>query len=171
MAGVPSFISDGPWWGLFLFLLVVVFLRAQATYWAARGARRGAHAVASSEAERPSRFARHLDGPGMVRAQDFLDRWGFVGIPLSFLTIGFQTMVNAAAGYSKMRWDLYTLAMIPGCIAWATMYSLLGLSLLDAWRRSPWLLLAIVVALVVAAWAFTAIRRRRSADSAARTPR
>lgn len=170
MAGVPSFISEGPWLGLFAFLFCVVLLRAQGTYWAGRWVRSGAESASHGDEERRrARFARRLSGPSWDRAQDFLDRWGFVGVPLSFLTIGFQTMVNAAAGYTRMRWDLYTAAMIPGCVAWATIYSLLGLSLIDAFGRSPWLGAGIIVGVVALAWGLT--RLRRSAGSDARTPR
>ncbi len=170
MAGVPSFISDGPWLGLFAFLFCVVLFRAQGTYWVGRWVRKGAEATAADEVHRRrARFAAHLSGPSWERAQAFLDRWGFVGVPLSFLTIGFQTMVNAAAGYTRMRWDLYTVAMIPGCIAWAIIYSLLGLSLLDAFARSPWLGLGILLGVVALAWGLT--RLRRNAGSDAHTPR
>jgi len=128
VAGVPSFISDGPWLGVFLFLLGVVFFRAQGTYWLGRWVRgRADAATALSPDSRGARWTRRFSGPGMDKAGAFLDKWGFIGVPVSFLTIGFQTMVNASAGYSRMRWDLYTLAMIPGCIAWATIY---GLSLI-----------------------------------------
>lgn len=78
-------------------------------------------------------------------------------------------MVNAAAGFTRMRWDLYTAAMIPGCIAWAALYATLGLGLAEAWQRSPWLFLGIIAALVLAAWCLT--RLRQNAGSAARTPR
>ncbi|WP_062201898.1 DedA family protein [Demequina salsinemoris] len=175
MAGVPSFVSDGPWLGLFLFLFCVVLLRAQATYWAGRWVRRGAEVAAHDEVHgRRARFASHLSGPSWERAQRFLDRWGFVGVPLSFLTIGFQTMVNAAAGYTRMRWDLYTAAMIPGCVAWAVVYSFLGLSLMSAFARSPLLGVGVVVGVVAVAWGLTSLRKamqRRSAGSDARTPR
>jgi membrane protein DedA with SNARE-associated domain len=173
VAGVPSWISDGPWWGLFTFLFIVVLLRAQATYWMGRGIRKGTEAAAARGGEDPartSRIARRLNGPGLIRAQTFLDRWGFVGIPISFLTIGFQTMVNAAAGYGRMRWDLYTLAMIPGCVAWATMYALLGLSLVEAWRRSPLLATAVILGLITFAWTFTWWRGRRAIRSTPTEP-
>lgn len=161
MAGVPAFIADGPWWWLFGFLFVVVLLRAQGTYWVGRWVRAGAATVAERPDSRRARLARHFSGPAMERARGYLDRWGFVGVPLSFLTIGFQTAVNGAAGYARMRWDLYTAAMIPGCVVWATMYALLGLSFIDAWRRSPWLVVALVVALVGVAWILTTVWRRR----------
>jgi membrane protein DedA with SNARE-associated domain len=183
MAGVPTFISEGPWWGLFLFLTGVVFLRAQATYWAGWWLRKGAASGAEHDSldevaheeeptpeHRPTRRARiaaRFSGPGWDKAQAFLERWGFVGIPVSFLTIGFQTMVNAAAGFTRMRWDLYTVAMIPGCLAWAAIYASLGVGLMEAWKSSPWLFIAILVGLVGLAWILTAIRRRTKARAAA----
>jgi membrane protein DedA with SNARE-associated domain len=88
-----------------------------------------------------------------------VERWGFVAIPVSFLTVGFQTLVNAAAGFMRMRWVLYTLAMIPGCVAWAAVYSVVGFSLVAAWRQSPWLFAAAIVALVGAAWGLTRLGR------------
>lgn len=169
MAGVPSAISDGPWLGLFLFLLGVVFLRAQATYWLGRWVRGRAEAkTRTASDERTSRWVSRFSGPRMENARVFLDKWGFVGVPASFFTIGFQTLVNAAAGYGRMRWDLYTLAMLPGCMAWAVIYGGLGLSVYAAFVAAPWLSLAALVGLIGLAFALT--RLRRSADSGVRTP-
>ena len=170
MAGVPQFMTDLGWWAVFLFLFVVVLLRAQATYGLGRWVRRGASTLAAAPDDHPrlARASARFSGPGMEKAKVFLEKWGFVGIPVSFLTIGFQTLVNAAAGYTRMRWDLYTLAMIPGCVAWAALYGVLSLSLIEAWKQSPWLFVAVVAAVVAVAWA--AMRLRRTADSAERTP-
>ncbi|MFP5358929.1 MAG: DedA family protein [Actinomycetes bacterium] len=164
MPGVPAFVADGPWWWLSLFLFCVVFLRTQGTYWIARWARTGADAVADrAEAHHSprARLARRFSGPAMERARAFSERWGWLAIPLSFLTIGIQTLVNAAAGYSRMRWDLYTLAMIPGCLMWAAVYTLVGLSLWGAWQQSPWLLVGGIVAIIGAAFVLNHWRRRR----------
>lgn len=171
MIGVPGFISNGPWWGIFLFLCGVVFFRAQGTYFVGRWLRGKAtaplHDAAGHADDVPpvgglrQRLARRLSGPGWTKAQRFLDRWGFVGIPLSFLTVGFQTLVNAAAGFTRMRWDLYTLSMIPGCLAWAAVYATVGLGLFEAWRKSPLLFAGIVVGLVATAWLLTRLRTAR----------
>ncbi|MCB2413302.1 VTT domain-containing protein [Demequina sp. TTPB684] len=171
MPGIPGFVEELGWWAVFLFLFCVVLLRAQGTYWLGRWARKGAETGAQSHSVRAASMARRLSGPGADKARDYLERWGFIGIPASFLTVGFQTMVNASAGFIRMRWDLYTVAMIPGCIMWAALYTGVTYSLVGAWSRSPWLLAAAVLgvaALLVAAAALT--RRRRSAGSSVRTP-
>lgn len=71
-----------------------------------------------------------------------------------------------------MRWDLYTVAMIPGCLAGAAAYTLVSHSLVKAWGRSPLLLvvgIAVLAGLILVAFAIT--RRRRSVGFAVRTPR
>lgn len=167
---IPEFVQEGPWVGLFAFLTVVVFLRAQGTYWVGWVARMGTEAVARGDATpRLARLAARFSGPGMDRARAFLERWGFVGIPFSFLTIGFQTLVNAAAGFTRMRWDLYTAAMIPGCLMWAALYATVGVSIYRAFVTSPALGVGVLVAIV--ALGYGATRLRRNAGSAAHTPR
>ena len=169
MAGVPGFISDGPFLGLCVFLFGVVFFRAQGTYWLGRWVRGRADTASQlAQAGRGSAWVRRFSGPRMDRAGAFLNRWGFIGVPVSFLTIGFQTMVNASAGYSRMRWDLYTAAMIPGCAAWAIVYAALGLTLYSAFVTAAWISLAVLVAVVGLAFLLT--RLRRTDGSGARIP-
>lgn len=171
MIGVPEFLGDAGWWAVGIFLFCVVLLRAQATYFVGRWAHSGAAKLATNPESHPrlSRVSARLTGPGVDRAQAFLDKWGFIGIPLSFLTVGLQTLVNGTAGYTRMRWDLYTLAMLPGCVLWAGLYLAVGASVIGLWQVSPWLFLGAVVAVVAVAW--LAIRLRRSAGSGERTPR
>lgn len=169
MPGVPDVVAAGPWWWLFGFLTCVVFIRTQATYWLARWARAGADAVADrAEAHhsRRARLARRFAGPGLDKARTFIERWGFIAIPLSFLTVGFQTMVNAAAGYARMRWDLYSLVLIPCSLLWATIYTLVFLGLWDTWQRSPWLLAALVAVVIAVGAGVTGWRRRRASKVA-----
>ena len=171
MAGVPGFVENLGWWAVYIFLFGVVLFRAQGTYWLGRWARKGTEATATSVHPRAASAARKLSGPAADSARRYLERWGFVGIPASFLTVGFQTMVNATAGFIRMRWDLYTVAMIPGCLAWAGIYTLVSFSLVEAWTRSPVLLgvgLAALAGLIAAAFIIT--RQRRSAGSSGRTP-
>lgn len=170
MAGVPAFIEGMGWWAIAIFLFGVVFVRTQATYLMGRWVRNGATRLAAEPDAHPrlARFSARLTGPGMDKAERFLDKWGFIGIPLSFLTVGLQTLVNAAAGYSRMRWDLYTLIMLPGCVLWVATYLAVGASFVRLWNTSPLLLAGAVVAVVTVAW--VAVKLRRSAGSGAQIP-
>lgn len=149
--------QDGPFALVYTFLLVVVFLRAQATYWLGR-------AVAAGMLR--TRWSRHFTGPRVTKAIGSIERWGWPIIPLSFLTIGFQSAVNAGAGVIRMRWVRYTLAMIPGCLVWALVYSLGGLAAFEAAAalaaRSPWVLVAVILLLgIVVTAVVLRVRRRR----------
>lgn len=152
---MPSWVQDGPFAVVYLFLLLVVFCRAQGTYWLGRAAAAGAlH----------SRWSESFTGPQMTRAIASIDRWGLPVIPLSFLTIGFQTAVNAGAGLIRIRWVRYTAAMVPGCLAWALIYTAGGLAAFQGamalLAASPWALVAAIL-LAVALVALVVLWRRR----------
>lgn len=160
MATIPTWAQSGPL--LFVFLFVVVFCRAQSTYWLGRLAARGALWGQGREGIM-GRIAAWFTGPTPRRGAQILERWGLIVIPLCFLTVGIQTAVNAGAGLVRLRWRTYTLAMIPGCIAWATMY---GLGLLAMWfalaravAGSPWAWG--VITLILAAIGFKVLWNRR----------
>jgi len=153
-------------------LFVVVLLRAQGTYWLGRAVTASARRLRS----RPLRggdaraggwwdrtvvgVERWSNGEGGRRAAARLHRWGPLAVTLSFLTVGIQTAVNGMAGLTRMSVMRYTLAMIPGCLAWALIYASVGLAAFYAAvalaARSPWVLtgagvlvLACVVGLVL----------------------
>lgn len=165
---VPAFAREGIW--LFVFLFVVVLLRAQATYWLARGAASGA-VLATGRQGFLGTMARWFDGPIPRKGAAMLDKWGIIVIPLCFLTVGIQTAVNAGAGLVRMRWSTYTIAMIPGCVLWALLYGLGTLAVFAAAIRavagSPWgwAGLALIAALITARIAWGR-RKRRSVDAA-----
>ena len=121
---MASWFDGAPFWIAFAALFGIVCVRAQATYWAGRGLTAGA---------RRTRLADRIDNPRTTRVTDALNRWGAPLVTLSFLTIGFQTAINAAAGITRMRWPRYTLAMVPGCLAWAAIYATVGLAAAQAW--------------------------------------
>lgn len=108
---------------LFATFTLIVFLRAQATYWIARGAVTGAAST---------RWGRWLRSPAMERGSRMLARWGPPAVTASFLTVGLQTLLNGAAGAARMRWLVYLAAMLPGCLAWALVYSSIGFTVLWA---------------------------------------
>jgi len=159
---VPSWLDGKPFLLTFAVLFVIVLLRAQATYWLAR-------AVAAGVLH--TRLADKLTGPKITKAIDSLNRWGPPLVTVSFLTIGFQTVVNAAAGLIRMPWIRYTIAMVIGCVAWAAIYATVGIAAFEAslalFARSPWALAAVLV-LIIAVVATVIVRKhRRTADDEA----
>ncbi len=151
---VPQWASSGL--PLFIFLFFVVFLRAQGTYWLGRGAATGA-LKGDGHSGLIGAIARWFNGPVPRRGAELLEKWGLLIIPLCFLTVGVQTAVNAGAGIVRLKWRSYTLAMLPGCVAWSIMY---GLGLLAVWvaaigaiAGSPisWIGIALAV-IILASW-------------------
>ncbi len=148
---------------LVLFLFVVVFFRAQGTYWLARSVPEIVARKANDSTPRLKKLACWLEGPGPRMGANILEKWGIIAIPLSFLTVGIQTAVLAAAGLLRVRWSLFTVAMLPGAVAWALLY---GYGMLAVWTAAvmavagnPWAWGALgLVALGI--WAI--VRRRRA---------
>jgi membrane protein DedA with SNARE-associated domain len=105
-------------------LFVVVLLRAGGTYALGRAARSGAG--------RNARVQRLVDSPRFLRAQDLVERWGAPVVVLSFLTVGFQTLANLAAGVGKMPLRRYLPALVIGGLIWAVLYATVGLITLAA---------------------------------------
>ncbi|WP_350258936.1 hypothetical protein [Scrofimicrobium sp. R131] len=141
---VPSWAESGPL--LIGFLFVVVFCRAQGTYWLARTLPAAAARTKKTTGWQ-ARLAAWFDGPTPRKGAALLERWGIVIIPLCFLTVGIQTAIIAGAGVVRMNWRRFTLAMIPGAIAWAFLY---GLGLLAVWT-------AAVTALAGNPWSYVAL--------------
>jgi membrane protein DedA with SNARE-associated domain len=111
-----------------LFFFGVVVVRAQATYWIARVVTTQTLSHTHPRAGLRARVHAWLSGDSARRGFDLLRRWGAPAVTLSFLTIGAQTAVNAAAGVIRMPFNRYLLAMLPGCAAWAVVWSTIGLS-------------------------------------------
>ncbi len=129
------------------FLYLVVLFRAGGTYALGRGAR---------AAVDRGRVASWLASPRVERATRIVNRWGAPVVAFSFLTIGFQTACNAAAGLTGMPLKRYLPALAIGGFFWAVIYATVGLAAIMLWvelfLRSPWAAvaaLAIVVVLVV----------------------
>jgi membrane protein DedA with SNARE-associated domain len=144
------------------FLTCVVAFRSQGTYWLGRGVRAGV--VKTKRAEK-------LAGERAQKATRALERWGWPIIPLSFLTVGFQTAVNFTAGLIGWRWGRYTLAAVPGWLLWGNLYAAGGLAAFAGLgalaRRSPWaaagVIGAVVGGVILTVWL---VRRARAAKAA-----
>ena len=104
-------------------LFVIVLLRAGGTYAIGRGSRAGVKRLL----ERRGRMA-----PKFARAESVIGRYGAPVVALSFLTVGFQTAVNLAAGVMRMPLVKYLPALVVGGLMWATLYGVLGLATINA---------------------------------------
>ncbi len=163
---MPSWYEGKPFGVTVAVLFCIVLLRAQGTYWLGRGVRAGVlH----------TRLAAKVTGPRTTRATVALQRWGPPLVTLSFLTVGVQTVVNAAAGLIRMPFLRYTIAMLIGCLAWALIFATVGIAAVEGSialaARSPLALAAVVLLLLggVALW-FVLRRRRRSHDDGVSIP-
>lgn len=159
--GGYGFLAGLPFWQVYLSLLGIVLVRAQATYWIGRAIGAGVQRTG---------FAHRL-GARLGRAERLVGRYGPPAVTVSFVTIGLQTAVNLVAGAMRMRFPRYLVAMVVGSLIWALLYSLGGLAVIATWwdlfTRSPVLAVAVAVVVVAAAAAVVAWRRARTR---ARTP-
>ncbi|MDO4791873.1 MAG: hypothetical protein Q3999_05260 [Buchananella hordeovulneris] len=144
-------------------LFVIVNLRAQGTYWVGRAVSTAALATGDELTWRGRTRAWITDenGPGM-RA---IRQMGWVVLPLCFLTVGLQTAVLASAGALRWHWGRFSLAILPGALAWAVIYATIGLAIwnaaLAAVAGSPWGIAALV-AFVGAGIALYLLHRQRA---------
>ncbi|ROP65185.1 DedA family protein [Curtobacterium sp. ZW137] len=154
---MPDFLEGLPFWWLVLALFVIVFCRAQATYWIARGAVAGASR---------SRWGRWLDSAAVRRGSALLDRFGLPVLTVSFVTVVLQTVMNAAAGLARVPWWRYLVAMVPGCVAWAFLYATVGLAVfwavVAALAGSPWGMAAVVALVVLLVGTVAVLHNRRN---------
>lgn len=137
----------------YVFLVVVVHLRAGGTYALGRLARRAGDR---------SRAAGLLARPMVRRSEQIVGRFGPPAVSASFLTVGFQSAMNLAAGFLRMPLRYYLPALSVGALIWAGMYLSVGLAVLRAWQAdgSGATVLA-VVALVVLVGGLAVLVRRR----------
>jgi membrane protein DedA with SNARE-associated domain len=149
-----------PYAATLAFFFAGAMVRSNATYWAGRGLRAGGERT---------RLSAHLDRPALLAAERFVTRVGAPAVTLSFLTVGLQTAIIAAAGALRMPLSRFVPAAAAGSLVWAAIYTTIGFAVVDAWltgTAGPWLLLAVAVVAVV--WGVTLLVARRARDGAAR---
>ncbi|MGB3257507.1 MAG: hypothetical protein WBA72_05915 [Ornithinimicrobium sp.] len=126
------------WWDdqgfviTFFVLFAIAMGRGQLTYWIARLATEGTLARTHPDQGWRARVHAWLQGEGLARGRRSLTRWGLIVVPLCYLTVGFQTLVLAAAGVMRIRWSWFTAAQLPGAAAWALIYSTIGFAVWQA---------------------------------------
>lgn len=158
-----EFFSQFPIWTFIAFLSVIVCLRSQATHWIGRGmANWTENKTALAQSGWKYRLHKKLSTLNMQRGMDAIEKWGLIIVPLSFLTWGFQTLVHMGAGVLRVNWFYYTLAAIPGYIAWGAIYGTVGIAALktvtSASQGQFWAV-AVLTASVALIAAFIVFRR------------
>jgi len=137
-------------------MFLIVFLRAGATYLLGRAAAAGAERT---------RIATLMESPGYRRATRLTHEYGAPLVAVSFLTIGFQTLVNLAAGATRMPLHRYLPALLVGGVMWALLYSAIGIVGVDLLGRlfeySPPLAVGALAAIVGGYAGFIAWKSRR----------
>lgn len=127
---MEDMLADFPFWGAWIFMFILGTLRGQGTYWIGRGASSAATHV-GSDGDADSKWAKvkaWLNSDKTKTGRTLVHKIGVVAVPLSYLTVGLQTAVLAAAGLVRIQWWKFTVAQIPGAMAWATIYSGVGLA-------------------------------------------
>jgi membrane protein DedA with SNARE-associated domain len=141
-------------------LFVIVMARANGTYWLGR--------LAAAGTER-TRMRKLLHAPGYVRAVRWIDRWGAPAVSVSFLTVGFQTLINLAAGVTRMSLRHYLPAVVVGSVIWAFVYATIGFvgvsAVVALYGTSPALAigLAVFATALLAWWIVAQVRAAHAA--------
>jgi membrane protein DedA with SNARE-associated domain len=139
---VRDIVKGWPFAAVYGFFFLIAMMRSNGTYWAGRGLRAGGS---------HTRLSRHLDRPAVVGAERLVRRFGAPAVALSFLTVGVQTAINAAAGVLRMPLRWYIPASIVGSLAWAAIYTTAGFAVVEAWVGGiPWWGAFVVLAAIAA---------------------
>lgn len=172
-AGLLPDAHTSPFWVLFVTFGSIAFIRNQAFYWIARSITTRA---LTQTADRPTRFPRFrswIEGGGTDRGVAAIHRWGVAIVPASYLLPGTKTVVNTAAGVTRMPFARYLPAMILGCAAHGVIYATIGwaawTSLVAAFAGSPWGLAALLALAGIAVAHVVRRRARRRAAQAGST--
>ncbi len=150
-------VHELPYIWVFLFFYCGGMARSNTIYWIGR-------AVAAGTAR--SRWAAMLDSPLYLTAQAWTRRWGVLAVPLSFLTVGLQSFIQLSAGVSQMPVRRYVPATAVGALAWAAIYTTVGMAVLGAWFSSPAGRVGSVV--VLAAFIASVVLQRRHLEQVRR---
>ena len=177
---MPDFLAAMPYWIAVIVLTAIGLARGQMMYWLGRGVTEGALRTsrrhqATETVERTGPFRRTmlwLDRGGADPGVRAIHRWGLVMVPISYVTVGFQSMVQAGAGILRISWWKYLIAQLPGAIVWGLFYATGGFLvwkyLFTQARTYPYHAAAVFVGLV--ALIAVILRYRRSHPQPAACP-
>lgn len=158
-------------------LFAIVLARSHLTYWAGRAVARGAQHEGLRRRgpawwqRTVERAARVSATPGARQGIALVHRWGPAAVTLAYVTVGVQTAVFLGSGLVRMPYLRFTLASVPGSVAWAVVWGTVGMG--AVWGAvtlaagSPWGLAALgAVVLVLGTVVGATARRRRRTEPA-----
>ena len=90
-----------PW--VFLFFWCLAMMRSHTMYWIGRG-------ITAGTAR--SRWVSLLESPVYARAQAWSARWGVLAVPVSFLTVGIQSVIQLSAGVALLMLTALALVVV-----------------------------------------------------------
>ncbi|MCC2592416.1 VTT domain-containing protein [Tessaracoccus sp. OS52] len=165
---MPESWSNFPFWITFILFFFGAMVRGQATYWIAR-------VVTEQSLKRthPTSGWRRtvhdwLQGDSIAKGSRLVRKFGLSIVPFAYLTVGLQTVIIASAGVLRLKVWHFTLAQVPGALAWATIYTTIGFAVwaaaISAAAGNPYVIGALT-AIVVAVVVYVLVRRRRQADA------
>ncbi|HLS25048.1 MAG TPA: VTT domain-containing protein [Beutenbergiaceae bacterium] len=167
---MSNFLSEGPFWAVFIVLFIGAMLRGQLLYWIGRIPTEQALKRTAPTSGWRYKVHRWLSDGGADAGVRSIQRWGLPIVSLCYLTVGFQSLVQAAAGMLRTPLHWYVLAQIPGALAWGFIYSTIGFAmwaaLAAAAAGSPWGI-AIIAAVLLTVVLLVVRRRRRRAPAEA----
>lgn len=124
---MPEQLESAPFAAIFGFFFAVAFVRTLATYGVARLVAGQTLAGTRPDNRVLARVYAWSLTPGARRATSFVHRWGVLAVPMSFCAVGTKTVVNAAAGLTRMPFATrYLPALVAGCLVHATIYATIG---------------------------------------------
>lgn len=123
---MPDFLDSLPFWLLLTVLSLGAMARGQMVYWLGRVATEQTLRRTHPAGGWRERTHRWLSDGGADAGIVVIRRWGLIAIPFSYVTIGLQSMIQAGAGVLRITWWKYTLAQIPGALAWGAIYATFG---------------------------------------------
>lgn len=130
---MPEWLAGFPFALIYLILFIASSIRGQVIYWIGRGLN---HQGQRSDHAWARKIRTKLNQPDANRTIAWVQKYGWPIVPLAHLTVGIQTVIVATCGMLRMPWLTFTLAQVPGSLAWALIYSTIGFA---AWQGLMWL--------------------------------
>src|SRR5699024_1750945 len=115
---MSNFLSEGPFWAVFTALFFGAMARGQLLYWIGRIPTEQALKRTAPTTGWQAKVHRWLSDGGADAGVRSIQRWGLPIVSLCYVTVGFQSLVQAAAGMLRTPLLWYILAQIPGALAW-----------------------------------------------------